>query len=627
MKKICAFLLFFVVVLSSLTSCFDAPPSDTGTKTDTETQSDTDSEKSDTDTDAETDTTKFKEDTIDYSVLYDEKYPSSLIYGYYRLDCPSFTPYYHGYKAALSMTFDDGYDTDSAKYISKTLGKYGYTGTAMISPCFLEGNALTISNWKKILKDGVLDVGVHGYAHINPQEITDVKVYEKETKEAQEYLKSLFPEQNIITFATPFAHITDEYKEYLKKYFISNREEAGGVTPVFPNDYDKYNIKSVSARKDTTTAALNKKIKIAVEKGAWLVELFHCVLDNPSNSTDAPKALFEAHLSYIDKNYGDKLWVASFEKVSIYKEQLEHSELKYVSCDKESMTFRLTSDLDKDIYNIPMTMKINLPTFADSAYAVINGSEYDLKIEVQNGKKYATVLDCPFDTDIKIYMGGNYLCFNDCTHSYDIIDTVYPSCTERGYTRITCSVCKNSYCSKYLSIVEHNFGEWKISEDGENRTRICLVCNAEETEALNLKNVALDAHVEGSEPKNEWVPVSLVNDGSYMNFYQSGVEQGTYVILTLDSAKYIKDITVTVGNYQHSSLSWTDKNQTFTVSVYRNGAWSDIGTFENNSVTSSKKTLDVNFDVRLEGVEKIEISYSAECFGATNIYEITANGF
>ena len=42
------------------------------------------------------------------------------------LNKPTFTPYYNGYKAALSMTFDDGGHYETGYNVSEVFSKYGF---------------------------------------------------------------------------------------------------------------------------------------------------------------------------------------------------------------------------------------------------------------------------------------------------------------------------------------------------------------------------------------------------------------------------------------------------------------------------------------------------------------------
>ena len=134
---------------------------------------------------------------------------------------PIITPYYNGYKTALTMTFDDGYDTGTGTIVSDMFEKYGYRGTMMIGPCFINGEEY-ITEWNKIFARGYLDLGCHGYNHKEPTTLPSSE-YEHEIKDAIMFLREKFPGQRVLTFATPYAHINDAYESYLSQFVLGNR--------------------------------------------------------------------------------------------------------------------------------------------------------------------------------------------------------------------------------------------------------------------------------------------------------------------------------------------------------------------------------------------------------------------
>jgi len=74
-------------------------------------------------------------------------------------------------------------------------------------------------------------------------------------------------------------------------------------------------------------------------------------------------------------------------------------------------------------------------------------------------------------------------------HKYEIVVTE-PTCTEKGYTTHTCSVCNDTYTDSELPATGHSFGEWEITtaptctQDGV-QTRKCSACEETETDAIS----------------------------------------------------------------------------------------------------------------------------------------------
>ncbi len=378
---------------------------------------------------------------------------------------PVLTPYYNGYKAALTQTFDDGYDSNTGKIVSDQYEKFGYRGTMMLGPCFLGGDQI-ISEWNSIFARGFLDVGCHGYNHKEPTTLAPSE-YEHEIKDAIMFLREKFPGQRVLTFATPYAHINDAYEEYLSQYAIGNRLEAGGSTVNFGEDlsYNPYRVKAISFNMNTGSEPAKAGVESAVKYGRWVVELFHCVKEEGASGVDVSASNFIYHCEWLYRNYRDDLWVASFEDVLIYGEQLKHTSIDYTACDRESMTVTLTPDgtLDKEIYNIPMSVQVYLPSFVDSAYAMVNGEYQPLEMDVifETGEKFVTVrnIDATEKTDIKVYIGGNKTMKNNCVHHYTKAETLEPTHEEGGYTLYECSKCAHTYYSEYTNPVHDYTGE------------------------------------------------------------------------------------------------------------------------------------------------------------------------
>ena len=381
---------------------------------------------------------------------------------------PYLTPYYNGYKTALTMTFDDGYDVETGTIVSDLFEKYGYRGTAMLCPCFV-GSQDKIDGWNKVFARGYLNAGCHSYNHVLPKDVSKDE-YDHEIRDAIMFLREKFPGQRVLTYATPFAHITDDYEDYLRDYVIGNREESGGNAVIPGQKFNPYRVRATSVNVNKDLSVIHNVISNSVKNQNWVVELLHCVIDESSgktiNSTDMSKALFEYHCKWIYRNHRDDIWFANFEEVLIYAKQVETTTVQYTACDRESLTFTVTPDLtlDKELYNFPMSLRVYLPQeIADSAYAVINDVYQPLEIEYEldTGYMYTIVRDIPTDkvTDVKVYIGGNKTMKNNCIHKYAQDSVIEPTHDTFGYTINKCTKCEHTYNSAYTAPVHDYSGE------------------------------------------------------------------------------------------------------------------------------------------------------------------------
>lgn len=627
MKKFLAMLLVLIMSFSLMACDIDAildelmPPSSSYDDEDYDDEDydeddDEDDEEDDDEQSSSVDTSDiYGKDTTVYSneITEDGKW----VYGSYNLTAPSFSGYYNGYKSALTMTFDDGYDTGTGKYVNSIFEKYGFRGTMMLGPCFLnEGN---IPTWNTILAEGYLDVGCHGYDHLNPVGL-DPSKYEHEIKDAIEFLRTSFPGQKVLTFATPYAHIDSAYEEYLNDYAISNRLEADGGTIKVGEDYNLYRVESFSFKRDSNVEIFNSDIigKKLDQGGTWVVELLHCVLDNPVNSTDTSKEKFSAHCKYIYDNYKDTVWVASFEDVSIYLKQVESAQVNYVACDRESMTINVTCPLDEEIYNYPMTIKLRIPGFATSAYAVIDGEEQILPVTRGSGVNTVIVKNVPVNgEDVKIYIGGNDRYANDCMHLWSS-KRVPATCEEFGYMRYECAMCKVTFKNDFTEKLAHDFSNGRVtekepslSEDGLE-VETCAVCGTENEIVTSLKNLAPGAMLTVSEGKNDYVYASDIVDGSTDTKWVNGTDTPSVQLAFEKSDVHYVEIAFS---------KWTD-GQSFIVSAYDGSEWTQLDSWTDGADTAGGDLITLKIDVNKQ-ISIIKFEFTGSSSGCTNIHEIT----
>ncbi|MBO5286852.1 MAG: polysaccharide deacetylase family protein [Clostridia bacterium] len=463
MKKLVSILLL-VFMLFGLCSCSSLISGIVGGNNNSETSSNTGSStnsgtsntntESNTNSNTQTNTTTntgtyvppiLDHDTIKYEAKYTNNKKTNIKYGSYTVKAPIITEYYNDYEAAVSMTFDDGADVAAAQVASNIMAQYGIRGTLMVNIASIQGN---VSQWQNVVKQGVLDIGSHGWDHLDPSTIATDQL-EHEIKDSFDYLHEYFPNENPLTYATPLSHITDEYEDYLIYCgFIANRLETGGKI-IAPSDTDINMHRLGAARIDVAYKPSQVQINVAdaISRGDWFIELYHNIRDS-SHSTDLPAADFEAHCQWLYNNYNGKVWFGSYDDVAKYVAQYQTATIEYKACDNESMTFM--AKVDKN-YGQEMTLKIYMPFFIDSAYAIINGEEIYLTVEKEPNTRvvYINTELSEEGTEIKIMMSGNDKYFNNCNHTYVKQEEFDATETEFGYTVMICTGCAHTYVSSY----------------------------------------------------------------------------------------------------------------------------------------------------------------------------------
>ena len=155
------------------------------------------------------------------------------------------------------------------------------------------------------------------------------------------------------------------------------------------------------------------------------------------------------------------------------------------------------------------------------------------------------------------------------SHSYKA-NVVDPTCTEDGYTKYVCSVCKDSYSEDGDVAVGHTFGEWiftkqpTATEKGE-MYRQCSVCSEKE-----IKEV--DPHSHTMANGEAQTPTCTV-DGWNSYEYCTQCEYSTKVIIEAEGHDYGEY--VSIGNGMHSRTCENDPSHVLTESCSGGSASGD----------------------------------------------------
>ena len=245
--------------------------------------------------------------------------------------------------------------------------------------------------------EAIFDLGCHGYTHKNPSEMTKDE-YSLEISDAIDFLRIKFPSQKVLTFAAPFNITTMTYLAYLDDYAISCRV-GNGTQAYLGKENNMYNIKAFGFNEDSNFENIQAQTDYLIGDGAWVVYFFHTVTEGePYEEVGTSKATLDAHCKVLYDKYNGSVWFASFEEVSIYEKQLQNVIIKPTDLTGETMVFNVNTTLDIEIYNIPMTIKMYVPSTIETAYAKVNGMPQDIEtVQMDENGNYIYVYNVPID--------------------------------------------------------------------------------------------------------------------------------------------------------------------------------------------------------------------------------------
>ena len=269
-----------------------------------------------------------------------------------------------GRQVVVAFTFDDTH-TSHVKTVAPMFQEFGYRCTFYICPKAVGPKKRTQwADWKRLAEDG-FEVGNHTMGH-------RVFTGEKTRAAIQGGYEEIRKRTGVapLTFAFPGGGLNkDSLKIFHESDHIAYRRNH-----LLTEDLKKVKLKwmrlwigdehmnAVEGPKQIARALNREKIWNGAQRD-FVVGLMHDV------KGDAVKGLRD-FLAYIKSNE-DKIWVTTYADAVIYEDQREKSTLEVTASSDTSVTFTLTHDpekavynrpmkrdLEKDIYNRPVTVKI-----------------------------------------------------------------------------------------------------------------------------------------------------------------------------------------------------------------------------------------------------------------------------
>ena len=341
-------------------------------------------------------------------------------------------PAKNGAKAILSMTYDRNTTVPSeSEWVLRMHDTYGIRGTNMLIVGRLT-DSMT-AGWKQNFARGTLDAGSLGMKHESARIETTQAIYQNEIVESKYLIEKLFPDQDVICFASPYAQLRDfSYaenpdgtpdktqkiydggsKKIAREAYYAVRNGENGLNSLDPGCTEDaggwYNLKVQWTLNTQSSAQRLSWIDDAVKNKGWLVILAHSFSDEPSDETytipkNEAEAFYARASQYVQSG---ELWSATFVEATKYLREKQSATayrrmedgVLYVGLKLD----RVTPDgkpLDESVFNYPLTVKAKVP-------AAWNTVSYE-----QNGKTVTASVKTDPDTNqkyilINIVPGGD----------------------------------------------------------------------------------------------------------------------------------------------------------------------------------------------------------------------------
>ena len=213
---------------------------------------------------------------------------------------------WNGYKAAVSLTFDDGLPIQLVVTLPE-LNKRNMRGTFFLCPDNLE----LVSSWEAALFNQ--EIGNHTNTHPH---LTQIPEGDRilEVAGARAYLEKTF-ERTVSSFAYPFEDSSPEVESDVSRFSFMARgySEILFITPASKIDW--YSIGSQVARSTYGFETYKGWIDQDVQRHAWVNVQYHGF--NNLGYEPVPQSVFEQTLDYLH-GQESSIWVAPFGEVGAY---------------------------------------------------------------------------------------------------------------------------------------------------------------------------------------------------------------------------------------------------------------------------------------------------------------------
>ena len=291
-----------------------------------------------------------------------------------------------GLDATVVIVHDDG-DLATCRYLLSEYEKNGLSGTiAMVADRIIKSpngelDTETIAEWQTLLDSGRFSISCHSLTH-KFWGLTDEEEdgfidnggegipyhYEagritREVRDAGELLRAAFPSQRVRAFVKPGfgrhkngIQISEKAYEIIKRYYVAMRNTGGGVESIPP--LSPYNIRSYMVRGGESADDWIPYTETAIDQHGMIVYLFHNIKDNASTLTVA-KSEASRLFEHIGKRLGEgKIHVTTLEEAALYGEELRVARLTLTE-EGDAVTLSLDTGLDPDVYDLPLTVRID----------------------------------------------------------------------------------------------------------------------------------------------------------------------------------------------------------------------------------------------------------------------------
>jgi peptidoglycan-N-acetylglucosamine deacetylase len=309
--------------------------------------------------------------------------------------------------AAISLTFDDGINSD-LDFAAPILKKHHLTGTFFVNTARGPWEQRK-EEWKQLALDGseLANHTVHHpcmLAQITPhsQDYTP-EMFEPEIADAARQITELLNSRRGLTFAYPCGNMSfgkpqDEVKNaaLFMRYVSENSFGARGVGVGAANP-DELNILDVNDLGSTAGKEFPELLDLAepaFQSHNWGIYCFHGVGGDWLSIT--PQALDELS-AYLERH--SEIWTTTFGDALRYIQERKAASIQVAHSDENYVSVAMQWPMDKQIFDVPLTLKVELPVGWTGVRVTGDGKQLEVKV-VPQANSTVILVDVPAQTQM-----------------------------------------------------------------------------------------------------------------------------------------------------------------------------------------------------------------------------------
>jgi hypothetical protein len=270
------------------------------------------------------------------------------------------------------------------------------------------GSAGTWSLWQSVLAQGY-QLQSHSVSHVgNPVFEDGWPGPDWETSESLRQIDSNIPGQHTKMFVPPGASVKQfgvggNWRASSVKYFASARG-ASGIPINLANQTDYFDIRTTAApaafvvdevAPGTPAWTANNQLKSILDPAhknyrGWATFFTHALNIKDASLFASKEPGLAKVFDFYNKNR-DQLWLGQFGDVALYGQERDTATLKTVRTDATGIALSLTSQMDPEVFDYPLTVKVRLPDAWPVVAATQAGAPVPCSVVHNEGAAYALV--------------------------------------------------------------------------------------------------------------------------------------------------------------------------------------------------------------------------------------------